>query len=90
LDTDIFEWETRLAVEKGLKPNTSRPPNQDQNKLSKGNLIRTLAVKLESSVSKVVHSEVVHSEVVYSEMVYSVMVYSVVVHSVVGAYYGGA
>jgi len=35
LDTEIFEWGTLLAADKGLQPNTSKPSTQDQNKLRK-------------------------------------------------------
>jgi hypothetical protein len=30
LDTEIFEWETLLAADKGRQPNTGKPSTQDQ------------------------------------------------------------
>jgi len=39
----IFEWETRLAPEKGLQPNTRKLSTQDQNKM------RNRIFKLEGS-----------------------------------------
>jgi hypothetical protein len=43
--TEIFEWETLLAADKGWQPNTSEASAQDQNELRKGIFILTLAFK---------------------------------------------
>jgi hypothetical protein len=45
LDTQIFEWETRLTVDKGLHPNTSKSSIHVQNKLRKVIWILTLGFK---------------------------------------------
>jgi hypothetical protein len=45
LDAEIFEWETRLAAEKGLQPNTSQLSAQDQNKIRKEIFKQNLAVR---------------------------------------------
>jgi hypothetical protein len=44
-DTEIFDWETLLAADEGRQPNTSKPSNQDQNKLKKGIFIPTLTIQ---------------------------------------------
>jgi hypothetical protein len=55
LDTEIFEFKTGLATDKGLQRNTSRTSTRAQNKLRKIMFILTLAVKQERGVSEVVH-----------------------------------
>jgi len=45
LDAEIFEWETTLAADKGLQPNTSKLSAQDQNKIRKGIFKLNLAVR---------------------------------------------
>jgi hypothetical protein len=61
LDTEIFEWETQLAADKGRQPNTSKRSTQDQNELRKGIFIMTLAVNSASCVSEVAHIELTWS-----------------------------
>jgi len=38
LDTEIFEWETLLAADKGREPNKSKPSTYDQKYNKKRNL----------------------------------------------------
>jgi hypothetical protein len=61
LDTEIFEWESRLAADKDLQPGMQTFYRR-QNKLRKGIGILMLALKKENGVREVLPSVVIENK----------------------------